>query len=125
MEVQGLGCPSCGGAVPLAEGVATATCPSCGMGLLAQGDRGELTYAVGLRAKREQVLGELSRWWGGVDKAKDLSTVARVTEAFPVFVPVWRVAGRTVGWVLGDEERPQGDRKVLVPVERRVMTTST
>ncbi len=121
MEVRGLSCPSCGGAVPLTEGARLATCPACGTALLAQGDLGHATYAVSLQAPREKVLKTLGKWWGEMDKAKDLAATARVTESFPVFVPVWRVRGQVVGWVLGEERREKNDKTTYVPVERRVL----
>jgi hypothetical protein len=120
MEVQGLACPSCGGTVPLADGARIATCSACGTALLVQGDLGHPNYSVSLRARREEVLAKLAEWWRELDKARDLAGTAKVTEAFPVFVPVWRVTGRVVGWVLGEEKRQQDKKTIYVPVERRV-----
>lgn len=123
MEVRGLSCPSCGASVPLAEGSRLAACPACGTALLAQGDLGHATYAVSLKVARETVLATLAKWWREMDKAKDLAATARVTEAFPVFVPVWRVRGQVVGWVLGDERREKDNKTTYVPVERRVLVS--
>jgi hypothetical protein len=124
MEIRGLECPSCGGTVKVAEGAPIAACTSCGIGLLVQGDRGDLTYAVRLKAGRDQVLQGLAAWWRGPSKAKDLESVARVMDAFPVFVPVWRVTGQVVGWIFGDEEREESGRKITTPIERRIATES-
>ncbi len=123
MEVRGLACPACGGTVPLTEGARITACSNCATTLLARGDLGLASYVVALRAAREQVLANLAQWWTGFDKARDLPAQARVTAAFPVFVPVWRVKGRVVGWVLGKEERQEGQRKVQVDVERRALTS--
>jgi hypothetical protein len=121
MDVQGLSCPSCGGSVPLSEGVRITACAACGSALLAQGDLGHPSYAVPLRADRQAVLANLSTWWREMDKARDLASAARVKEAFPVFVPVWRVTGRVIGWVLGEQQKKEENKRpVWVPVERRV-----
>jgi hypothetical protein len=120
MEVRGLACPSCGGTVPLAEGSRITTCATCGTTLLAQGDLGHPRYVVSVRAQRDLVLANLRAWWHQFDKARDLAAQARITDSFLVFVPVWRITGRVVGWVLGEEERKEGEKKVLAPVERRV-----
>jgi hypothetical protein len=120
MDVQGLACPTCGGAVALAEGTRITTCPACGSALLAQGDLGHPTFAAPLRVERATVLATLAAWWREMDKAKDLAATAKVKEAFPVFVPVWRVTGRVLGWVLGEQKEEKDKRTVWVPVERRV-----
>ena len=122
MEVRGLSCPSCGGAVPFSEGMRITTCVACGTPLLAQGDLGHPSYAVPLSARREDVVARLAAWWRELDKARDLAATARVTEAFPVFVPVWRVTGRVVGWVLGEVKKEMDKKTTFVPVERRVLT---
>jgi hypothetical protein len=120
MDIQGLACPSCGGTVHLSEGTRITTCTACGSALLAQGDLGHPSYSVRLEAERPAVLASLSAWWGEMNKARDLAATARVKEAFPVFVPVWRVTGKVVGWVLGELKREENKRTIWIPVERRV-----
>jgi hypothetical protein len=118
--IQDLTCPSCGGPATLQEGSWLGACSACGQALLAEGDVGLPRYFVAPRAEEAAVLEALREFWGGVEKAWSLARRARVTESFLVFVPVWHVSGRVLGWVLGTEKRGKASDPSYVAVERRV-----
>jgi hypothetical protein len=118
--VKGLSCPSCAGSVEVVEGARLAGCEACGAALLVQGERGAARFYVPLRQTREQILGLVQKWWGGLAMAPDLARNARVRESFAVYAPFWRAAAQVVGIVLGDEKKGSGKNERWEPVERRV-----
>lgn len=118
--IRGMRCPSCGGSLDITEGSAFAKCQFCESGLAVLGDRGFARYYVLASQQRDTALAHLQKWFGGIDKARDLRQTAQITEAFLVYVPFWRITGTVIGWVLGDVEKGSGKSKHYEAVERRV-----
>lgn len=118
--VTGLGCPRCGGPTDVPEGQAVVTCPSCGLCSAVVGDRGVLRFQVRRGTDRAAALGELQRFFGGMNKASDLRSKAVVREAFLVYLPYWRARAEVVGWRFGTVRRRSGKHTRHVPVEVEV-----
>lgn len=127
--IKGVSCPSCGGALELGEGMTTLRCKYCDVSLLVRGERGVLKYHQLRKTDAGQAEDSARKWFRGMDKARDLRKVASFEEPFLVYLPFWRISGKVVGWVFGDEVKREvvrrGDRtevrKRRVPVERVVM----
>lgn len=105
-QVQGLGCPSCGGALAVALGRRVVSCPYCGKTLLAVGALGVERLAVMPRSDAARAA-EVARGWLGKGWNKDpaLRREARVGESFLCFLPFYRVRAEVVGHALGTEKR--------------------
>ncbi len=127
--IKGISCPSCGGTLDLGEGMTTIRCRYCDVSLLVRGDHGVLKYHQVRRIDGSRAMAAASRWFRGLDKARDLRRLASFEDPFLIYLPFWRVSGKVVGWILGNEVRrevvKQGDhthvRTKKVPVERQVM----
>lgn len=130
--VHGLGCPRCGGIVPVPEGQVLVICPYCDLRSVVsaaparQGERGVRRYQVPLRVEREQVEAAFRRFVSGkVQVARDCSARAQVSELFLVHLPFWVVWGRGVGWAFGQEQVGSGDNKRFEPREKREISELT
>jgi len=104
--IKGITCPSCGGELDMNEGVRTFNCKFCGSLLMVKGEQGTLRYYVPRKLKKEDAMAKALNWLGsGLAKARQLKTNAKITEAFPVYIPYWRVKADIVGWVFGREKK--------------------
>ncbi len=123
--LRGLGCPSCGGTLDVAEGWTNLRCRYCDTPLALLGERGVLRLMVLDTLDRRQA-GERVRQWlsRGVRKAPALKREARIEEAFLAWFPFVRLRFDLVGWILGVnvEKRKRGNRWVDVekPVELQI-----
>jgi hypothetical protein len=60
---------------------------------------------------RDQMLEVARKWFRKGLKARDLVATATITEAYPVYVPFWRVPCLAAGWVCGWREETHSDGK--------------
>ena len=103
--IKGIACPSCGGALTLTEGLRTFNCKYCGSLLMIKGENGTVKYSVPRKIKRDESIAKAYNWLGsGLAKAKGLKTKSKITDAFPVYIPYWRISADVVGWVFGREK---------------------
>lgn len=100
-RTQGLNCPSCGGVVPVPEGVRVVLCPFCDQRSLVQGERGVRRWQVCCRSSRDDAVQSVKGFYIGINKALDLSIKAQLSEVFLVYLPYWRVSATVAGWMLG------------------------
>lgn len=120
-----LSCPNCGGSVTSVEGQRTIACPYCEALSFVEGDRG--TYTVMFQNAQEEagVRASLNKWFDKGLKARDLPEQAEITEAYPIYVPFWRLRARAAGWVCGYREERHTDSQgnthtKRVPMEKMV-----
>jgi len=114
----GLNCPTCGGAIQVAEGENTIICGYCGSTLFVEGDQGVNTVAFKNKSTREVVSASTFSWWKHGMKARDLAQTGKLLETYPIYLPFWSATTRVAGWVCGYEERRRTDSQGRVTVER-------
>lgn len=107
----GLPCPACGGAIQVEEAAKSTACPYCASLLWVEGDAGIRRIMFRNLVTRDRVLAAARRWFDKGLKARDLDTAAVVTEAYPIYVPFWRVPCLAAGWVCGWREETHTDSK--------------
>jgi len=100
-RTQGLNCPSCGGVVPVPEGVRVVACPFCDQRSLVQGERGVRRWQVCCRISREDAIQSVKGFHSGINKALDLRSKSQLSEVFLVYLPYWRVSATVAGWMFG------------------------
>ncbi|MGB9696143.1 MAG: hypothetical protein ACP5P3_00335 [Ignavibacteria bacterium] len=104
--VKGLSCPSCGGELNITEGIRTLNCKYCNSLLVVKGSSGSIKYYVPRKIDKNTAIKNTFEWLGsGFNKARRLKKLSVVTDAFPIYVPFWRVSADVVGWVFGNERR--------------------
>lgn len=119
--IEGLTCPSCGGALAAHEGLRVLQCPFCGTPELVLAERGLLRLAVEPEIEAAAAQKVVRHWLGsGLNKHRKLRTEARIGEAFLCMLPFFRVRADVVGAALGTERRKRNKRTYDVDVERRV-----
>jgi hypothetical protein len=105
-SVEGLGCPSCGGALGIVAGLRVVTCPYCEKSLLAVPEVGVRRWVVkpGIDLEKAREIGKqwLSRGWS---KDSRLRREAEMGGAVLCFLPFYRVEADCIGFALGTEER--------------------
>ncbi len=114
----GLNCPTCGGAISIAEGENAVNCPYCSSVLFVEGDQGVTTIAFKNKVARDSAMTSTQSWWRRGLKARDLPKTGKVIETYPIYLPFWRTSTRVAGWICGYEERRHTDQKGNVKVER-------
>ena len=128
-RVEGLSCPSCGGALEVATGLRVITCPYCEKSLLATPAVGVRRWVVKPKLDLDKALDLGKRWLSkGWSKDSRLRREAEMGETILCFLPFYRVEADCIGFALGTEERrrSQGSgshRRVVVEevdVERSV-----
>ncbi len=100
-HTQGLNCPSCGGLVPVAEGLRIVQCPFCDQRSLVKGEQGVRRWQVSREIGREAAMESAKGFFSGFDKARDLKKSARIRDVFGVYLPYWRVSSFVSGWIFG------------------------
>lgn len=124
--LHGLGCPRCGGMVPIPEGQTLVACPFCSLRSAVQGERGVRRYQVPLRLPREQTDAALKGFLtGNMAIANSAARQARLEEVFLVHLPFWTAWGRALGWVFGQKQVGSGDNKRYEPREVRLAEDMT
>ena len=126
--IKGITCPSCNGELDIKEGIHSFNCKYCGTLLVIKGETGTLKYYVPRKLKREDAIAKAYNWLGtGMSKAKGLRALAKVEDAFLVFIPYWRVKADVVGWVFGQEKRTSTSNgrttTYYVDVEKKIQNT--
>ena len=117
-SVHGLGCPRCGGMVPIPEGQVIVRCPFCEMRSLVRGERGLRRYQVPQRIEREQALKAMQGFLSGQRAiASDAASKGTLTEAFLVYLPFWASWARVLGWIFGQKRVRSNDRTEYRPRE--------
>ena len=105
-RVEGLSCPSCGGALAVDDGVRVVTCPYCEQPLLALGEVGIRRFGVAPEVDAAAARREVERWLAsGWNKEPRLEKEAEVQETFLCFLPFFRIEADARGVALGTEER--------------------
>ena len=113
-HTQGLNCPSCGGLVPVAEGIRIVQCPFCDQRSLVQGEQGVRRWQVHREIGREAAVESARGFFTGFDKARDLKKSARIRDVFGVYLPYWRVSSFVSGCIFG---RVKSGKDTTKPVE--------
>ena len=105
-SVQGLTCPSCGGALDVAAGLRVVECPYCETPLLAVSEVGVRRWSVRPELDVSQAREVARRWLStGWSRDRRLGREAVQGEALLAFLPFFRMQSDAVGFALGTEER--------------------
>lgn len=105
-RVQGLTCPSCGGALEAAAGLRVVECPYCESPLLAASEVGLRRWAVKPTVDAEKARQVARQWLAkGWRRDRRLRDKAKQGEAILAFLPFFRMQADVVGFALGTEER--------------------
>jgi hypothetical protein len=107
--LQGLGCPRCGGMVPIPEGQAIVICPFCEMRSVVRGENGVRRYQVPNRIDRTAAEKAFQKFLSSnMAIAGSVKKEARLTEVLTMHLPFWATWGRGLGWVLGQNRVGSG-----------------
>lgn len=110
-SMKGLGCPRCGGVVPIPDGQAIVRCPYCDLRSIARGELGVRRYQVPVRATREQALQAMTKFFNNLAVAQDARSKSQINEVFLVYLPFWALWSRALGWAFGQKEVGSSDHK--------------
>jgi DNA-directed RNA polymerase subunit RPC12/RpoP len=124
--LHGLGCPNCGGIVPIPEGQVVVACPYCDMRSLVRGERGLQRYQAIRRVDRDAAIERLYRFLsrkGAV--ARDAVRKARIEQILLVRLPFWTVWADVLGWVFGQKKVRRGKNTRYEPREVKVAESMT
>lgn len=112
-------CPSCGGQVQCEEGEDLVLCKFCESVFTLTTDEGSNKVMYKMTVDKDKALAKVKAWFGTGPKAKDLPNTAQVTEAYPLYLPFWRLIARGKACVCGiEEQRTRKDnQKVEIPRE--------
>ena len=116
----GLNCPACGGALGVDEGDNTVLCTYCNSTLFVEGDKGVTTIAFRQKMLRDTAMNATQQWWKHGWKARDLKSVGKVSEVYPIYLPFWKTITRAAGWICGYEERKHYNEKGQVTRTERI-----
>lgn len=101
--IVSLTCPACGGQVESEEGEELVICKFCNSAFALTTDEGIGKVIYRLDVSRESAEKTLKAWMGKGPKAKDLNAKSTLSEAFPIYLPFWRLTGRGKACVCGVE----------------------
>ncbi len=107
--IVSLTCPNCGGQVESEEGESLVLCKFCESVFSLTTDEGIGKIMYRLDVTRDKALSCLQAWMKEGPKAKDLASASVVSEAYPIYLPFWRLVGRGKACVCGVEVR-KGDK---------------
>jgi hypothetical protein len=108
--LQGLGCPRCGGMVPIPEGQAIVICPFCEMRSVVRGENGVRRYQVPNRIDRAAAEKAFQKFLSSnMAIAGSVKKEARLTEVLTMHLPFWATWGRGLGWVFGQKRVGSGN----------------
>ena len=120
-SLHGLGCPNCGGMVPIPEGQAIVRCPFCEQRSFVRGERGLRRYQVAQRVDRDSASAGLRKFLTGHRAiASDVAKKAKLTEIFVAYLPFWAVWAKVLAWVFGEKRVGSGDNKRYEPREIKI-----
>lgn len=124
--VQGMGCPRCGGIVPIPEGQVLVNCPYCDQRSVVSGERGIQRYQVPGRIDREQAEKAARGFMNSSSQiAPGVKNQAQITEVFLVHLPFWTAWGRGVAWGFGQVKVGSGDDARYEAREKKVIKDLT
>jgi hypothetical protein len=148
--LTGLGCPRCGGMVPIPEGQTIVICPYCDLrsvvstgtaptagapaagtpasgvpkaGAVTDEDlRGVRRYQAPLRIQREAAIAAFRKFLSGrISMARDAAEKSEISEILLVHLPFWSAWGRGVAYAFGQQQVGSGDKKRYEPREKKVI----
>jgi hypothetical protein len=119
--VKGLGCPRCGGMVPVPEGQAVVICPYCDQRSILSGLRGVRRYQAPLKVGRDEALDKLKGFLNGkFQVARDCARLSKVSEIFLVHLPFWAVWARGLAVAFGQVKVGSGNNERWEPREKKL-----
>lgn len=105
-SVQGLTCPSCGGALDVGAGLRVVDCPYCETPLLAVSEVGIRRWSVAPKLDASRAKEVAQRWLStGWSRDRRLRRDAVQGEALLAFLPFFRMQADAMGFALGTETR--------------------
>ena len=111
-----LTCPNCGGQVEAEEGENLVLCKYCDSAFSLTTDEGIGKIMYRLDVTREKAESRFAGWLKDGPKAKDLAEKAEISEAYPIYLPFWRLVGRGKACVCGVEikkgDKDEPDRRI-------------
>lgn len=114
--VVSLTCPHCGGQVESEEGESLVICKYCDSVFSLTMDEGIGRVMYRLDVTREKAETRFREWLGEGPKAKNLAQKAEISEAYPIYLPFWRLVGRGKACVCGMEiqkgDKDKPDRRI-------------
>ncbi len=124
--LKGLGCPRCGGMVPVPEGQAIVICPFCEMRSVVSGENGIRRYNVPLRIDQNQAETAFKKFISGnMAIAASAKRQAHITEVLVMHLPFWATWGLGLGWVFGQKKVSSGKNTHYEPREVKVLEEMT
>jgi len=120
--LHGLGCPRCGGMVPIPEGQEIVVCPFCDLRSVVSGESGVRRYQTPCRVNRAGAVKACQNFLrSSLAIAGDARSKAQISEVFLVHLPFWAAWGRGLGWIFGQESVRRNDRREYRPREIKVV----
>ncbi len=119
--ITGLACPNCSGILSIREGQRIVKCPYCQARSLVRGERGVARYQVARRVDRDRAVSAVRGFWGGFNRAMDLTRKAEISEVFLAYLPYWRAQAMLAGWIFGQKRVKSGDSTRYDPREVQLM----
>ena len=114
--IVSLTCPNCGGQVHSEEGESLVLCKFCDSVFSLTTDEGIRKIMYRLDVTREKAEARFSEWLKEGPKAKDLEKKSQISEAYPIYLPFWRLVGRGKACVCGVEiqkgDKDEPDRRI-------------
>jgi len=114
-------CPSCGGQVQCEEGEDLVICKFCDSVFALMSDEGINKVMYRLTVDKNKALEKVKAWYSNGPKAKDLPTTAVVTEAYPLYLPFWRLIARGKACVCGIEIQRRGKDNETVEIPHEAL----
>jgi len=119
--ITGLACPNCAGILSIREGQRIVKCPYCQARSLVRGERGVARFQVARRVDRDRAVAAVRGFWGGFNRAMDLTRKAEISEVFLAYLPYWRAQAMLAGWLFGQKRVRSGDSTRYEPREVQLM----
>lgn len=124
--LKGLGCPRCGGMVPIPEGQAIVICPFCEMRSVVHSENGVRRYQVPLQIDRPSAENAFHKFLSSnMAIAGSVKREARLNEVLLMHLPFWATWGRGLGWIFGQKKVGSGDRSHYESRESKVLQEMT
>lgn len=102
-ETFGATCPSCGGSLRISEGVKSLRCEYCGSSLYVSNPPGIRSFYVKPGISEGKVKLEALRYISDRTDSRIKGKHTSVVDLKLIHVPFWKMKGRFLGWVCGEE----------------------
>ena len=102
-ETFGVTCPSCGGSLRITEGQRSIQCEYCFSNLYIANPPGVKSFFLKPRITAGKAKLEALRWISKKSNGRVKAKYTSVVEHKLVHVPFWRMRGRFIGWICGEE----------------------